>query len=265
MHDDAERLDMKAVAATVVAVALVAAGVAIAAIAGSRGEHSTGTLHAAPAGTVGKSDIAAAADYLGISNSELRRRLRSGSTLAQVAAATSGRSVAALAEALVASKAARLKAAVASGQVAPAKARARLLGIRRRAAAELNRVSAPGVGLGVGGYVPASSRYLGIPPAQLRAKLRGGSLAQIAGATAGKSVNGLIEALVSARKAKLDALAASGGLTPPKEARRLAALHRRVTVAVNRVPTASATGTAGAEASGQGEAEAKAKAKASAY
>ncbi len=50
----------------------------------------------------------------------------------------------------------------------------------------------------------SAADYLGIPASQLRVELRSGkTLAQVAGATPGKSESGLIEALVSARRAKL--------------------------------------------------------------
>jgi hypothetical protein len=227
---------MKAVAATVVAVVLVVTGVAIAAIAGSRGGHSPTAQQAGAAAPRSRSDVAAAAAYLGINRSELRRRLRSGKTLAQVAAATSGRSTAGLAQALVAARGARLSQAVAAGTVPPAQQAARLELIRKRVAAEVNRVSAAG-GLGVGGHVPPAARYLGISAAQLRAELHAGrTLAQLAGSAGGKSVNGLIKALVSDGRAKLAAGAASGRLSRTKEVARLATLKRRVTAAVKHEP-----------------------------
>lgn len=65
-----------------------------------------------------------AAGYLGTSAAQLQSDLKSGETLAQVANATSGRSEAGLIEALVAARRARLAAAVASGNLAPAKASA---------------------------------------------------------------------------------------------------------------------------------------------
>lgn len=73
-----------------------------------------------------------AASYLGIPAAQLQGDLRSGATLAQVAKATSGRSEAGLIEALVASRRARLAAAVAFGSLSAAKASARGSTLNRR-------------------------------------------------------------------------------------------------------------------------------------
>jgi hypothetical protein len=61
-----------------------------------------------------------------------------------------------------------------------------------------------------GGMLAAAASYLGSSPAQLKSELRSGkSLAEIANATSGKSSQGLIEALETADKQKLAAVAAS--------------------------------------------------------
>jgi hypothetical protein len=65
-----------------------------------------------------------AASYIGTSAAQLQSDLKSGTTLAEVADATNGKSAAGLVEALVAARRARLAAAVASGNLAPAKASA---------------------------------------------------------------------------------------------------------------------------------------------
>ncbi|HEX6987090.1 MAG TPA: hypothetical protein VF170_17055 [Planctomycetaceae bacterium] len=61
--------------------------------------------------------LASAATYLGISRSDLLTQLRSGKTLAQVAAATSGKSAAGLVDALVADAKAQLAQAVKDGML----------------------------------------------------------------------------------------------------------------------------------------------------
>jgi hypothetical protein len=67
----------------------------------------------------------------------------------------------------------------------------------------------------------AAATYLGVAPAQLAGELRGGkSLAQIADATPGKSSSGLVSALVSAKRKRLDTLGAT--------------VTRRVSAEVNR-------------------------------
>jgi hypothetical protein len=79
-----------------------------------------------------------AASYLGIPAPELQRDLRSGETLAQVAKATGGRSEAGLIEALVAARRTRIAAALASGNLAPAKASAIGARLTRRMAKLVN-------------------------------------------------------------------------------------------------------------------------------
>src|SRR4051794_7397936 len=54
---------------------------------------------------------------------------------------------------------------------------------------------------GPGQLLDTAASYLGVAPADLAAKLRGGTtLAQIAGATQGKTAQGLVDALVAAEK-----------------------------------------------------------------
>jgi hypothetical protein len=75
--------------------------------------------------------------------------------------------------------------------------------------------------------------YLDLSPAALRAQLASGkSLAQIATAQ-GKSVGGLVDAIVAAKKARLDALVSAGVITSAQESTFLASLRTRVTAFVN--------------------------------
>lgn len=82
---------------------------------------------------------------------------------------------------------------------------------------------------GSGRMLTSAARYLGVSVSQLRVELRPGrTLAQVAGATPGESEAGLIEALVSVRRAKL-AKAAAGA-------------PERVRTEVNRPLTGSVRG-----------------------
>ena len=67
-------------------------------------------------------DLAGAATYLGISQSDLQTDLQSGKTLAQIANATSGKSSSGLIAALVAASKTRLEAAVTAGTLTQAQA-----------------------------------------------------------------------------------------------------------------------------------------------
>jgi hypothetical protein len=86
-----------------------------------------------------------AASYLGMPAAQLQGDLRSGETLAQVAKARSGRSEAGLIEALVATRRARLAAAVASGNLPAARAGAIRSKLSRRVTRLVNasQLSAP--------------------------------------------------------------------------------------------------------------------------
>jgi hypothetical protein len=185
---------------------------------------------AAPAPAGGRTTVAAAAGYLGLTKTQLRKQLRSGRTLAQIAAAN-GRSSKGLLEALLSERAARLSAEVTAKRLSPAAERKTLARLRRRLTAELERTP---------GYsdLPASAHYLGVSTAQLRADLHAGrSLAQLAAATPGKSPAGLIDARVSDRQATLEAALASGKISATVERELAASLRQRITSEVERKPT----------------------------
>jgi hypothetical protein len=91
------------------------------------------------------------------------------------------------------------------------------------------------------GEVALAATYLGLSRSRLRSELRAGrTLAQIADSTSGKSAAGLIDALVSAKTARLTAAAASSQLTPAQRTARLTRLRAKVIAAVNRTRTAGA-------------------------
>src|SRR5215212_4551686 len=86
---------------------------------------------------------------------------------------------------------------------------------------------------GAFGGLDAAAGYLGLTEAQLRTQLESGkSLAAVAKAQ-GKSVDGLVQALVDAAKKKLDAAVSAGRLTRSQADSILADLKTRVTGFVN--------------------------------
>jgi hypothetical protein len=87
----------------------------------------------------GKRTVATAAHYLGVSTAQLRHDLRSGMTLAQLAAATSGKSEAGLIEALVTAGRATVAARVAAGKLTQAKADEILPQLTSRVSADVKR------------------------------------------------------------------------------------------------------------------------------
>ncbi len=166
--------------------------------------------------------IAAAAAYLGISPEQLGQQLRGGRTLAQIAAATPGKSEAGLLAAVEAAGRARLqKDSAQLPQRAANLVKRPILGVRHHRGARAVILS-----------------YLGISASTLSADLHSGkSLAQVADATSGKSAQGLIAALVAARQTHLDAAVKAGRMAPAQEAKRLAGLTKRVTAVVEHTHT----------------------------
>ena len=137
---DASR-NTKIGAIAVTAVALVAAGGAFAAgkyhgskaaargglSAGSAASQTPGTAHDRRGFGFGRGfgrggDLATAATYLGVSESDLQTGLQSGKTLAQIANATNGRSSSGLIAALVAAAKTRLETAVTARTLTQAQA-----------------------------------------------------------------------------------------------------------------------------------------------
>lgn len=94
----------------------------------------------------------------------------------------------------------------------------------------------PGFGHGHFGHfadLDAAATYLGLTEAELRAELEDGkTLAQIAKAE-GKSVSGLVQALVKEAKARIDEAVADGRLTQAQADELEAGLEQRITDLVN--------------------------------
>jgi len=126
----------------------------------------------------------------------------------------------------------RVDAAVAAGRITKAEGDA----LKQRIAASdfpLLRGLHHGFGHVVFPAVEAAAGYIGITEAQLRTELQGGkSLAQVATAH-GKSVDGLVNALVAEAKSKLDAAVSAGRVTKSQETELLSRLKDRITSRVN--------------------------------
>ncbi len=167
------------------------------------------------------SRLAPAAAYLGVSEAQLQSDLRGGRSLAQIADATPGHSAAGLVEAIVTARRAQLASISA--------------GLKERVTRQVERVGGPAA-------TPRSvaAAYLGLAPAELRAKLRSGmTLAQIASSVPGRSEAGLVDALLAGHRKALDAKVARHTITPAQEQRRLARLAAHVRKLVNRVHPAA--------------------------
>jgi hypothetical protein len=165
-------------------------------------------------------------------------------SLADDVAARLGISPERLRDAFRSALAARIDAAVAAGRLTPAQA-ARLkerianakglgIGVRKGFAkkhrALVKQIAAKGHGLG------AAATYLGMTRAELRKELRDGrSLAQVAVAK-GKTVDGLVAAMLAAAKERASKAVANGRLTQQRADALLARLTERIERLVQQVP-----------------------------
>ena len=110
-------------AAAAIAMLLVLVGVAIAAVSATGADRPNGAERARhSAAGIRYRDLPAAASYLGLSPTQLEAELRSGRSLAQIAASTPGRSPAGLIDALIAAKRQRIAARAAAGRLTSSQA-----------------------------------------------------------------------------------------------------------------------------------------------
>lgn len=178
------------------AVALGVGGAAVAATSGSPQQES-------------RAIVADAAKQLGVSADELAAALRKALADRVDAAVSDGR--------LTTEQASELKARIQSGDVP-------LVGL------------GPGLGHrggGFGRHLDAAAAYLGLTEAELRTRLEAGeTLADVAKAE-GKSVEGLVRALVDDDRPELDAAVAAGRVTDAQRTALLAAAEQRMTDLVN--------------------------------
>lgn len=156
--------------------------------------------------------LAAAATYIGVSETALRDELRAGKSLAEVAVAN-GKTRDGLIAALTQT------AGQAIAQLVDQK------GIN----AGKDRRSSRGPNVTGDPYATAAT-YLGISQADLIARVRAGeTLAAIANATAGKSRDGLIQALVANAQARIDQAQAAGTITADRATQLKAGLTDKMT------------------------------------
>lgn len=227
MRRPAVRIGLAALAA-----AAVIAGIVVA-VSGGAG-HGHGHSRALPARASGlaPADLAAAARYLQLSPARLRLELRRGETLAMIAQSTKGRSVEDLAAALAGAKAARLRAALKAGKLSEAAAHAQLATVTVRARAEVRRQRRI---VGLGGTLAPTARYLGISRQELLRQLRAGhTLAALIANRKGRSMAGLIDALVAARSSRIDAAVGVGALSRAEAAELKASLRQRMSALIRR-------------------------------
>jgi AraC-like DNA-binding protein len=186
--------------------------------------------------------LSTAADYLGLTEAQLRTQLDGGKTLAQIAK-DRGKSVDGLVDKLVADKKARLDEAVEDGRLTRAQAN-EIEAKMRQAITDFVNNGRPAFDKFRGGpglfglaapdrFLSTAAGYLGLTEAQLRTQLNSGkTLAQIAKAR-GKSADGLVDKLVAESKARIEEAVKDGRLTRAEANEIEADLKERVADFVN--------------------------------
>jgi len=100
----------------------------------------------------------------------------------------------------------------------------------------------PGGPGGPGGNLDAAATYLGVTTAVLQTDLQGGQTLAAVATAQGKTVDGLVSALVTAAKTDLDAQVTAGNLTAAQETSIEADLTAHITDLVNGVRPAGGPG-----------------------
>jgi polyhydroxyalkanoate synthesis regulator phasin len=170
-------------------------------------------------------------DYLGLTKEQVNESLRTGTSLGELADATPGKSREGLISYLVAQVTALIDKAVADGKITQEQGDRAKAGLRdrivkfvdhkyeKRPAKEArekdkDKERAKPVQAFTGDLMKAATDYLGVERGQIVSRMaKGESLGQIAGSIAGKSRDGMVQALVTAANANIEAAAASGKLT----------------------------------------------------
>jgi hypothetical protein len=191
------------------------------------------------AGLVGADVLTPAASYLGISASDLASDLKSGKTLAQEAAAK-GKTASGLIDAIVAAEKKVLDAQNAAGWLTDAQ-ETNVLAKLKDAITDLVNNGPPVPPIGPrNSLLQTAATYLGMSASDLMTDLQGGkTLAQEATAK-GKTVDGLVQALLAPLKTDLDKRVASGDITSAQETAILNRETSRLTDLVNNAHKAQA-------------------------
>jgi D-Tyr-tRNAtyr deacylase len=158
-----------------------------------------------------------AADYLNVSLSTLQSDLKGGKTLAQEAAAKN-KTASGLIDAIVAAETKVLDAQKAAGWLTDAQETALLDNFKDQVTDLVNNgPGVPRVGIKTDGPLQTAADYLGISVSDLMADLKAGkTLAQEATAK-GKTVDGLVDAMLAPLKTKLDKSVSAGDITAAQE------------------------------------------------
>jgi hypothetical protein len=190
---------------------------------------------------LGADVLTPAASYLGISSSDLASDLKSGKTLAQEATAK-GKTASGLIDAIVAAETKVLDADKAAGWLTDAQETNVLANLKDAITDLVN--NGPGVPPAPrNGLLQTAATYLGLSVSDLQSALQSGkSLADEAKAQ-GKTVDGLVQALLAPLKTQLDQRVSAGDITSAQETGILNRETTRLTNLVNNTrPAATQAG-----------------------
>jgi hypothetical protein len=184
--------------------------------------------------------LAAAAKYLGLSESDLRDQLQDGKSLADVAKAQN-KDVNGLKDAILAAAKSDLDKAVSDKRITQSQADEAYNRLKDNIDDMVNgqlrfHVRGPHLGFGPFGDLDAAAKYLGLSDSALRDQLQSGkSLADVAKAQ-NKDVNGLKDAILAAQKADLDKAVSDKRITQSQADRIYQDLKDRIDDVVDNKP-----------------------------
>ena len=175
---------------------------------GPGGPHRGGGLLAADV-------LTPAADYLGVSLSTLQSDLKGGKTLAQEATAK-GKTASGLIDAIVAAEKKVLDSENAAGWITDAQETNLLSNIKSGVTDLVN--NGPGVPLGAHtSLLQTAADYLGMSVSDLQTDLKAGKTLADEAKAKGKTVDGLVQALLAPLKSDLDKRVTAGDITAAQE------------------------------------------------
>jgi hypothetical protein len=182
-------------------------------------------------GILGADVLTPAASYLGVSLSTLESDFKGGKTLAQEATAK-GKTASGLIDAIVASEKTVLDAENAAGWITDAQETSVLANLKDAITELVN--NGPAVPPGGGSsLLQTAATYLGMSVSDLQTDLKAGKTLAAEATAKGKTVDGLVQALLAPAKTDLDKRVASGDITQAQETAILNNLTTHLTDLVN--------------------------------
>jgi len=171
--------------------------------------------HGGGGGILAADVLTPAADYLGVSLSTLQSDLKGGKTLAQEATAK-GKTASGLIDAIVAAEKKVLDSQNAAGWITDAQETGVLANIKSAVTDLVN--NGPGVPFGRHiGLLQTAADYLGMSVSDLQTDLKAGKTLADEAKAKGKTVDGLVQALLAPLKTDLDKRVTAGDLTAAQE------------------------------------------------